>query len=85
MTRRARLALAGPLVAAVGIVCFVATGSTAATLVVTNTSDVVNGDTSSPAALIANPGPDGISLREAIEATEHETFDLVLPIQFQIH
>ena len=38
------------------------------TLVVANNNDVVNGDTSSPAALIANPGPDGISLREATMA-----------------
>ncbi|HEV8441816.1 MAG TPA: hypothetical protein VGT40_27315, partial [Methylomirabilota bacterium] len=40
----------------------------AATLVVATTSDVVNGDTSSADALIASPGPDGISLREAITA-----------------
>lgn len=38
-------------------------------LTVSNASDVVNGDTSSPAALNANPGPDEtISLREAILA-----------------
>lgn len=49
----------------------IATISLGATLVVTNTSDLVNGDTSSPAALIANPGPDGISLREAIEAADN--------------
>ncbi|HXG58689.1 MAG TPA: right-handed parallel beta-helix repeat-containing protein [Thermoanaerobaculia bacterium] len=42
---------------------------TGATLTVTTTSDVVNGDVSSPAALIAQPGPDGVSLREAIEAS----------------
>src|ERR1700687_3854267 len=40
----------------------------ATTLVVSNNDDLVNGDTSSPAALIANPGPDGISLREATMA-----------------
>lgn len=39
-----------------------------ADLAVTNTTDDVNGDTSSPAALIANPGPDGISLAEALDA-----------------
>ncbi|GAP16016.1 hypothetical protein LARV_03811 [Longilinea arvoryzae] len=39
-------------------------------LVVTNTGEEVNGDTSSPAALIAAPGPDGISLPEAITAAE---------------
>jgi hypothetical protein len=37
-------------------------------LVVNTTSDVINGDVSNPSALNANPGPDGISLREAIEA-----------------
>lgn len=40
----------------------------AADLTVTTTADVVNGDVSSPAALVASPGPDGISLREAIMA-----------------
>lgn len=40
----------------------------ASTLVVTTTNDLVNGDTSSPGALVQNPGPDGISLREAILA-----------------
>jgi hypothetical protein len=39
-------------------------------ITVTNTSEDINGDTSSPAALIANPGPDGISLSEAITAAE---------------
>lgn len=43
----------------------------AADLTVTTTADVVNGDVSSPAALAANPGPDGISLREAIEAANN--------------
>jgi hypothetical protein len=35
-------------------------------IVVTSTADTVNGDVSSWSALIANPGPDGISLREAL-------------------
>ena len=39
--------------------------------VVVSTSDDVNGNTSSPAALLADPGPDGISLPEAIDATNH--------------
>lgn len=39
-----------------------------ATLVVTSVSSTTNGDTSSPAALIAQPGPDGISFVEAIVA-----------------
>jgi hypothetical protein len=43
-----------------------------ATLTVNTTSDVADGDTSSIAALIANPGPDGkISLREAITAANN--------------
>lgn len=40
---------------------------------VTNNSDVVNGDVSSVEALVANPGEDGILLREAIEATNATT------------
>jgi hypothetical protein len=39
-----------------------------ATLTVTNSSDVVDGDTSSVAALLGNSGADGISLREALLA-----------------
>lgn len=42
-----------------------------AEVVVTNTANADNGDTSSIAALIANPGPDGISLREAIAAANN--------------
>ncbi|MCE5258475.1 MAG: choice-of-anchor D domain-containing protein [Chloroflexi bacterium] len=42
-------------------------------MVVTNINDVANGDTSSPARLIADPGADGISLREAIEAATHDS------------
>ncbi len=38
---------------------------------VTTTNDFVNGDTSSIAALVANQGGDGISLREAIEAANN--------------
>ena len=40
-----------------------------ASVTVTNNTDEVNGDVSSAAALLASPGEDGISLREAIEAT----------------
>jgi len=39
-------------------------------VVVTTTADVVNGDVSSVAALNANPGTDGISLREALLAAD---------------
>lgn len=45
--------------------------STGNTFVVVTTSDDVNGNTSSPTALLADPGPDGISLPEAIDATNH--------------
>ena len=41
-------------------------------IVVTTSSDAVNGDVSSVAALAASPGPDGISLREAIHATNND-------------
>jgi FG-GAP-like repeat len=41
------------------------------TLAVSNTNDAVNGDISSPCALIANPGADGISLREAVAAANN--------------
>jgi hypothetical protein len=42
-----------------------------ATVTVTNTLDVVNGDVSSISALIDNSGNDGISLREAIQAANN--------------
>lgn len=41
------------------------------TLVVENTSDVINGDYTNPTTLIANPGTDGISLPEAIAAVDN--------------
>jgi len=40
-------------------------------VMVSNTSDIVNGDTTSINALINNPGLDGISLREAIMASNN--------------
>jgi len=43
----------------------------AADLLVTSADDTVNGDTSSPDALAAQPGPDGVSLREAILAADN--------------
>jgi hypothetical protein len=42
-------------------------------LVVSTNDDVVNGNTSSPCALIANPGPHGISLSEALLATQYRS------------
>jgi hypothetical protein len=47
-------------------------GDTASIIVVTTASDADNGDVSSVAALLANPGPDGVSLREAIIATNSD-------------
>lgn len=41
-------------------------------ITVTTTSEVSNGDVSTVSALEASPGPDGISLREAIEATNND-------------
>ena len=41
-------------------------------ITVTNATVVENGDTSSVANLIANPGPDGISLQEALTATNND-------------
>jgi len=49
------------------------TGTVTSTVIVTvtNCSDVVNGDTASIAALTGNPGPDGISFREALNASNN--------------
>jgi len=58
-------------VVAILVTLIVCTAVRADTLVVTNATDVVNGDTSTPAALQANPGPDGISLREAMFACDN--------------
>ena len=41
-------------------------------VLVTTRSDEVNGDVSSVSGLLANPGPDGISLREALIATNND-------------
>lgn len=46
-----------------------------ATVTVTNTLDVVNGDTSSITALLASDGGDGISLREAIAVANNTAGD----------
>jgi hypothetical protein len=43
------------------------------TLVVSTNNDEANGDTSSPCALIANPGSDGITLRAALFAANNAT------------
>ena len=41
-------------------------------ITVTNATMAINGDTSSVKALVANPGPDGISLQEALAATNND-------------
>ena len=41
-------------------------------IVVATVSDLINGDVTTVARLLANPGPDGISLREAIQATDND-------------
>jgi hypothetical protein len=43
-----------------------------ATITVDSSSDESNGDTTSRDALLVNPGADGISLREALEVTNHD-------------
>jgi hypothetical protein len=71
MLRKGRHAHGLAVVAALGAFSF-ASAVRAITLVVTGTDDNVDGDTSSPAALIANPGPDAtISLREALLAANN--------------
>jgi hypothetical protein len=52
------------------------------TLVVTNTGDTAEGDASSPCALIANPGPNGISLRAALFAANNATGSGTITITF---
>ena len=42
-----------------------------ATVTVSNNLDIVNGDTTTIVALMNNDGGDGISIREAIEATNN--------------
>jgi len=75
MARFGALCLAGFLCAAAAGVTSLALAGAASrptvVLTVSTTADVVNGNVSSPAALIAHPGPGGISLREAITAANH--------------
>lgn len=55
------------------------TGVSGELLIVTNTTEEMNGNTSSPKALNANPGPDGISLPEAIVAADASNYtDLIM-------
>lgn len=64
------LAIIGVLTRASVIAASAAAGDVT-TVTVTNATDAVNGDTSSVSALQASPGPDGISLREAIMAANN--------------
>jgi len=48
-------------------------GDAGSTVTVTNTLDNINGNTSSVSALIASDGGDGISLREAITASNAQS------------
>jgi hypothetical protein len=51
-------------------------------VVVSNTSDLVNGDVSSVSALNEHPGPDGISLREALTAANATTGTQTIDVMF---
>ena len=68
-----RLIAPGCLLVCASTLCGWAGAIFAATpqVVVSNTNNVVNGCTTSPSCLIGNPGPDGISLREAITAVNN--------------
>ena len=47
-------------------------------IIVSNTGEDINGNVSNPAALIDSPGPDGISLNEAMTAAqETDAFDVI--------
>jgi hypothetical protein len=54
------------------------------TITVTTNSDAINGNVSSVAALMANPGTDGISLREAIEATNNDPGEYTITFSPQL-
>jgi hypothetical protein len=66
-TRRTKILAASAL-----LVLLVASSPAGADITVRTISDATNGDVATVAGLIANPGPDGISLREAIEATNND-------------
>lgn len=61
------------------VLCWLVAPVAADVITVTTTGEDINGDTTSPAALIADPGPDGISLPEAMTAAEntpeHDTIE----------
>jgi hypothetical protein len=55
-----------------------------ATITVTTNADIINGDVSSVAGLMVNPGPDGIALREAIEATNNDPGEYTIRFATQL-
>ena len=54
------------------------------TITVTTNADIINGNVSSAAGLLANPGPDGIALREAIEATNNDPGEYTIQFTAQL-
>lgn len=71
VVNRAKVTLVGGVMLTTLLVPSSVVAVAAVSITVSSTNDVVNGDVSSVSALLANPGPDGISLREAIEATNN--------------
>jgi hypothetical protein len=72
----------GSTQAAVGRGVAAGAGGVSRYVVVSTTADRVNGNVSSIAALNRRPGRDGISLREALEATNHTRGSATLSILF---
>ena len=54
------------------------------TITVTTNADIINGNVSSVAGLLANPGPDGVALREAIEATNNDPGEYTIRFSAQL-
>jgi len=54
------------------------------TITVTTNADIINGNVSNVAGLLANPGPDGIALREAIEATNNDPGEYTIRFAAQL-
>jgi hypothetical protein len=69
MLRCTKLVLAAALLA---LIVAPSAAPADADIVVTTISDETNGDVATVGGLIATPGPDGVSLREAIEATNND-------------
>jgi hypothetical protein len=67
----ARLSRWPGALALAAVLVLTSSAASADTTTVTNTNCIVNGDVSSPTALQLNPGPDGISLCEAVTAANN--------------